>query len=104
MCEKKKGLHNRIDFCMRTFIENLKMFGRKSDYVIVASCCGHKKYPMTIVILDKNWRVFDLVSGVVIPQKRNFYKKDEQGYYFIPEVISNQLNTKQKGGSKNGRR
>ncbi|KKL89042.1 hypothetical protein LCGC14_1918600, partial [marine sediment metagenome] len=29
----------------------------------------------------------EIVSGIPILRKRKFYKKDKQGYYFIPEVI-----------------
>ena len=34
-------------------------------------------------------QIFDLISEVDIPRKKKFYKKDKQGYYYIPEVIEN---------------
>jgi len=45
---------------------------------------------MTIVVTNGkiNW---DLISNNIIPRKRKFYKKDKQGYYYIPEVISPDL-------------
>ena len=83
--------HSRIDKCMVKLISNLKQllsYIKKGDYNIVACCCGHGKYPMTIII---QWGVkdyfIDIVSGVSIPRKRNLYKKDKQGYYFIPEIM-----------------
>lgn len=59
-----------------------------TSLTILACCCGHGRYPMTIVTnigLSKN-HIIDLVSGKEIPRTRNFYKRDEQGYYYIPEV------------------
>jgi len=86
MCKhnKKSGL-KRIDPCMRIFIDNLNnllLEGMK----IVACCCGHKKYPMTIVV-SAGYGNYDLVSGKEIPRQKKFYKKDKQGYYYIPETI-----------------
>lgn len=52
----------------------------------VACCCGHNKYPMTILIKD-DVGVYDLFSGADIPRKRNFYKKDKKGVYYIPEAL-----------------
>jgi len=54
---------------------------------VKACCCGHYKYPMSIVVDDGE--IFDLMSGIKIPRTRNFYRKDNQGYYYIPEVIEN---------------
>ena len=57
-----------------------------TDDVTLASCYGHGRYPMTIVVRDGKGRVFDLISGRDIPRKRNFYRRDGEGYYYIPEV------------------
>ena len=89
MCKKLKGIHNRIDPCMKNLINFLK---KQVGFPTVACCCGHGIYPMTIVmnvritILNKP-KFVDIISGIEIPRKRNFYEKDKQGYYFIPEVI-----------------
>ena len=66
---------------MKNFISNLE-----DNYNILACCCGHKKYPMTIIVMFDGM-VFDLVSGAEIQRKKKFYKKDKQGYYYIPEAI-----------------
>jgi len=85
MCRKQKGLHNRIDKCMKLLI---KMLNRKG-FDTKASCCGHSKYPMTIVVKsftsDNNY--YELLSRKTIPRSRKFYVKDKQGYYYIPEVM-----------------
>ena len=79
----------RIDPCMRTFIKQLN--GSLHNHLkILACCCGHNKYPMSIIITN-GIIIWDLVSGVEIPRKIKFYKRDKQGYYFIPE-ISNFIN------------
>ena len=85
--------HSRIDRCMKNLIENLNIIKQKR-FVILGCCCGHKKYKMSIIIqckgrLESN-RIYDLVSGVEIPRKRNFYKKDKDGFYYIPEVLNEQ--------------
>ena len=49
MCEKVNyyGKSNtRIDKCIRLLIKWLNNQGYKT----VASCCGHNKYPMTVIV------------------------------------------------------
>ena len=85
MCKKLKGLHNRIDPCMKNLIFVLQTQG----FDIRACCCGHFKYPMTIVCYCKELnKHFDLISLKDIPRGTKFYKKDKQEYYFIPEVLN----------------
>ncbi|NQV00323.1 MAG: hypothetical protein HQ538_06315 [Parcubacteria group bacterium] len=89
MCKKKqfKYCPSEIDECMKHIIGFLNFYISK-DWEIRACCCGHKKYPMTIVALNKyNREVWELISDKIIPRKRNFYKKDKQGYYYIPETL-----------------
>ena len=89
MCKKTnyKSSNVRIDKCMRPLIE----FLNDIDYDTIASCCGHGKYPMTIVVRDFNTKeIYELLSETEIPRKRSFYKKDKQNYYFIPEVIESE--------------
>ena len=57
----------------------------------VACCCGHGKYPMTIVLKDLSGVVYELFSGIKIPRTRNFYKKDKQGIYYIPELVKSNV-------------
>jgi len=81
-----KNDSRRIDPCMENFIANLNML--MPDFKTVACCCGHGKYPMTIVVRNRRRSdVFDLVSSADIPRKKQFYKKDKQGMYFIPETL-----------------
>ena len=90
MCEKKQFRYcpSTIDECMKPLIEFLKGLG----YDTIACCCGHSRYPMTIVARpqlfpERKWgKVVELLSGAVITRKKKFYKKDKQGYYYIPEV------------------
>lgn len=89
MCKKTKGLHNRIDPCLKPLLKWLK----SCDYEVVASCCGHSVYPMTIVVKGENFNSTreiynELFSEKIIPRIRKFYKKDNNGIYFIPEVCN----------------
>ncbi len=90
MCEFNKFNNSRfIDPCMKNFIETLNIMLKESSLKIVACCCGHKKYPMTIVIKNTlSGKHYDLVSSRSIPREKKFYKKDERGVYFIPEVLA----------------
>ena len=90
MCKKKQFRYcpSEIDECMKDFIMFLEDNGIKP----IACCCGHQKelkgkYPLTIIIRNHDGYGFDIVNWVAIPRKRNFYKRDKEGYYFIPEVI-----------------
>jgi hypothetical protein len=55
------------------------------------SCCGHFKYPMTIVVKDRiTGQVFEWFSHKKLPNrckngkiKRRYYKKDEKGIYHL---------------------
>jgi len=84
MCKKKqfKYCPSKIDECMHYLIVELNLRGIKT----YACCCGHGKYPLTIVV-KCGFGFYDLVSGESIPRKKRFYKKDKQGYYYIPETI-----------------
>jgi len=87
MCKlNKKSGNKRIDPCMKNFIEILNELLKQSPFIIVACCCGHFRYPMTIVVKGNSGKIYDLVSGKTILRKKRFYKKDKNGYYFIPEV------------------
>jgi len=85
MCELSKNGLWRIDPCIKEFIGNLKL-ALKDELKIVACCCGHRKYPMTIVVKQGDNLVWELVSGKYISRKKRFYRKDGLGYYYIPEV------------------
>lgn len=86
MCDK----HNPrvIDECMRKSIATLTIIFKHINFKILACCCGHNRYPITIVyripILKTNYELF---SGKIINRKKKFYYKDKEGYYFIPETL-----------------
>jgi len=85
MCKfnpKNKG--KRFDPCIKNLIKYLKSISVPT----VSCCCGHGKYPMTIVIWDRYVEgAVEILTQTKIPRKRRYYKKDKQGYYYIPEVI-----------------
>jgi len=84
MCKWNKHGDTRIDPCLRKLVSNLK-WALKEDIKVVACCCGHGKYPMTIII-KVGGCVYDLVSGRYIPREKRFYKRDKKGVYYVPEV------------------
>ena len=87
MCQfNKSNDGRRIDPCMRKMISNLNQFGVKT----LACCCGHGKYSMTIVadIGVSKTIPLEIFSNICLDhKKKKFYKKDNQGRYFIPETI-----------------
>ncbi len=89
MCEAKrykKIPNTRIDKCITQFMDTLNAICSNSRFTILGSCCGHQKYKMTVVVTNGK-KIFDLISGIEIPRKRGFYKRDKEGYYYIPEVL-----------------
>jgi hypothetical protein len=34
------------------------------------------------------WKVRELLSGIELPKRTKYYKRDARGYYYIPEVIA----------------
>lgn len=88
MCKWSKWGDTRIDPCMREIVKFLK-----EKHTIVACCCGHSRYPMTIVVkegvtdgLKRTILFTEIFSGIVFEPRKKIYKRDEQGYYYIPEV------------------
>ena len=92
MCKlNKKNDGRRIDPCMRVLIGNLNELGIKT----LACCCGHGKYPMTVVV-DAGVKIgrvvpLEIFSGMVLPRKKRFYIKQKSGDYVIPETIGGEL-------------
>jgi hypothetical protein len=97
MCEKLKYCNPRIDECLREEIKKINAIG---PYKTLASCCGHGKYPETIVVMYKKSKlVIELHSGTKLmagplrnklgQRKRNrYYRRDNKKDFFIPEVMS----------------
>lgn len=82
-CNRKHLNNNRMDVCMECVCY---LINEKTNYETLASCCGHGKYPMTVIVSDKRGRILEYFSQLTIPRKRNFYKRDEHGIFFVPEV------------------
>jgi len=80
MCNKNNP--RKIDACMVNLIDVLNSY---TPYKILACCCGHGRYPMTI-IFDGGYDIIELMSDKEISRKKRFYRKDKKGYYYIPEV------------------
>ena len=98
MCKKvnnKNICNTRIDKCIKPFVEWLK-----NKHQPIASCCGHEKYPLTVVVKEeiviedksvptgrKSVIIYrEIISQTIIPRTIKFYKRDSKGYYYIPEV------------------
>lgn len=81
----------RVDDCMKPLIDFL-WHNLDLKYQTLACCCGHGKYPMTIVVRSEMGHKTEIISGKKILREKRFYLKDKQGYYYIPEV-SKPINT-----------
>jgi len=96
MCNKcKQSGARRIDKCMKKLCE---FIDTHPNVKVIGSCCGHGKYPLSIVIKYKTgmdgkwkWKIKEMISDTEIPRTRKFYKKDKQGYYYIPEITEEDL-------------
>jgi hypothetical protein len=51
-------------------------------------CCGHGKYAPTILYSEPNGTVYDFLTPewMVIGSNKRFYKKDSEGYFFVPQL------------------
>ena len=89
MCMKRDyhGTSNtQIDICMRPLIN----FLQEEGYKTLACCCGHGRYPITVVVESRyidGLLAQELFTNTYLPRTRRFYKKDKQGYYYIPETL-----------------
>lgn len=84
MCKfNPKNDSRRIDPCMNNLIEFIQKHTR---WETVSCCCGHGKYPPTLLVKQNTKFPYEIFSGLAIPREFKFYKKDEHGYYYIPEV------------------
>lgn len=75
----------KVDRCMAGLIKFINHYTR---FKLLSCCCGHGKYPMTVVV---EWGVkgyhVEIISDKTIPRKRRFYIKDREGLYYIPETM-----------------
>jgi len=79
-----------IDPCMRNIISFLNNRGIKT----LACCCGHRRYPPTIVvaygITGAPYEIFSdrfIHKSNMQYKKTRFYLKDKKGYFYIPETV-----------------
>ncbi len=88
MCKfNPKNEGRRIDPCLEIPLIVWEWAINKKKIKLVGSCCGHEKYHKTLIAKKiKSGQAFDLISGVPIPRKTKFYRKDKQGIYYVPEV------------------
>jgi len=75
-----RGRQFRVDGCMAQKILDLN-----THSITLGCCCGHGRYPKTIIMQGKAG-IYEYYSGVVIPRTRRFYLTDKDGYYYIPEI------------------
>ena len=90
MCEKRSSVNGkirgklvRLDSCLRVKIDRLN----KDGFRTVASCCGHGRYPETILYRTA-WGSVGVLGwpSIQISRTRNFYRQDSHGFYYIPEI------------------
>lgn len=87
MCQKRNSRrfsNKRVDSCLVPLLLSLEFLGVET----VASCCGHGKYPMTVIAKKGSKTDFglEIFTGLIIPRTKRFYKPDNKGFYYIPEV------------------
>ena len=83
-----EGKSISVDRCIREKVQEINDMG----YVTISSCCGHGRYPPTIVIGQycEDGRVMGdfefFTSKNIWRDKRKIYSRDIDGFHFIPEV------------------
>ena len=83
---KKIPIGNRNPRIDQSMVNLIEMINKTTHHKTLGCCCGHGKYPMTIVVKDVVG-VYELISGKSIPRKTRFYLKDKEGFYYIPETL-----------------
>lgn len=75
-----------IDSCIAQQVKDLnERF--KNTLISIGCCCGHGKYPPSIVVKELNTgRHYEFFSGIEITRRRNLYYRDQEGIFHLPEV------------------
>lgn len=73
-----------IDSCIANEVAGIN---KRGILHTLGSCCGHDVYPATIIVRTCESQVVEYYTTKRIPRKRNFYRRDANGMYFLPEVI-----------------
>lgn len=84
----------RVDYCIRPIIKSIN---KTTNIKTIGCCCGHGVYPTTVIYKNDDGIIKELIYGITIPRIKRFYKTDEDGQYYIPEVIEH---LKKKGWKK----
>lgn len=92
MCKKLPKCAWKIDPCIQERIEYFQDVFRLKT---ILSCCGHNKYPETIIIRRPDNSVYEYYSLTILkdynPKKKKqynrYYASDKEGHYYIPEVM-----------------
>jgi len=63
-----------------------QLIDNETSYKTLGSCCGHGKYPMTIVVTKGYGNPIEYFSKIEISRSRRFYSKDREGIFYIPEL------------------
>lgn len=99
MCKKKNYCNREIDSCIRnkvTAINSIPDNNGSSKFATMLSCCGHDKYPKTIVVFNRRtYEVFEWFTKTVLSQGKRkgkkYYRSDSEGNYFLPEILQLQV-------------
>ena len=83
----------KVDRCLSGL---LCFINGNTSFRTLGSCCGHYKYPMSIICKSPFGFIVDICSGKIIPRTRNFYRLDSNGYYYIPEAVKKSGKTEEK--------
>ena len=82
MCKLNKWGKTRIDPCMRNLVKFLNERGIET----VMCCCGHGKYNPSLIVRNFEDITEEVFSNQAFIKRKRYYKKDKNGYYYIPEV------------------
>ncbi len=95
MCKKiiTEGSARNIDPCLEKELEQIKTPYFHKKFEIKMSCCGHGKYSKTLIVQNRGSKYhFEWFSGTSLygtkrtDSREPFYKRDQEGFYYIPEV------------------
>lgn len=99
MCEKiiTKCHSKEVDPCLVDEINELKTTEWNKKFMSIMSCCGHGKYSKSLIVKNRaSSAIFEWYSGIALIKKKRsgksgrkgFYKRDDEGHYYIPEVVN----------------
>nr|MDO8114951.1 hypothetical protein [Candidatus Sigynarchaeota archaeon] len=85
MCDKLRYENPRIDRCLVEAIEQINAGG---EFHTIASCCGHGRYPPTIIVRDRNGHYYEYVSKQLVDKakRHRYYRRDPFGFYYVGQI------------------